>query len=55
MSVELYYGIASESHAALPAKTLVRETRHMNIVCGEIHEERVVLIGFYEVDSMRRY
>ena len=51
--VELYYGIAAQSHLAGAAESLMWESRHMHIVRGKVHEEGVLAVLLYEVYGMR--
>ena len=51
--VELHDSVAAQSHTALSAEARMRETWHMYVVGAEVHEERIVLIGLDEVDSVR--
>ena len=50
--VELYNGVAAQSHFALSTETLVREAWNMYIVCGKVHEEWCVAVLLDEVNSM---
>ena len=43
--IELGNRISPQSHRALPPKAVMRETRHMNIIRGKIHKERLILMS----------
>ena len=51
--VELYYGIAAQSHLAGAAESLMWESGHVHVVGGKVHEEGFLVVLFYEVHGMR--